>query len=410
MGNLLRVLNDKGSTPKIDFFVDFEKAEPTASETEVYEKVNTVLSKAHQILQDLKTYKGAGEQIREMTNPAIQNDFSYYRRTLNRRKMDESQAGGAGPDIPDDVANRMSLFYANPTPMLNTLSGATSKLLQENPSLTLDNMTDCFSTMASVCRVINENPTYASRFQSQDTILFCLRVMVGAMILYDHVHPVGAFAKKAGIDMKASIKVIKENANAESAESLLNALRMAVAFALTGFSLLVRTTALALLELVASRVGLQQDGSTARWVYSRMGLQQDGSTAGWVYSRVGLQQDGSTARWVYSRMGLQQDGSTAGWVYSRMGLQQGLHDFLGERKVSSLNTTVAMSQRMPPDNQNPCHLIIWVPPDNQNPGHLIIWVPPDNQNPCHLIIWVPPDNQNPCHLIIRCHATRSSGF
>ena len=25
--------------------------------------------------------------------------------------------------------------------------------------------------------------------------------MVGAMILYDHVHPVGAFAKKAGIDV-----------------------------------------------------------------------------------------------------------------------------------------------------------------------------------------------------------------
>ena len=36
-----------------------------------------------------------------------------------------------GADLPDDVANRMSLFYANPTPMLNTLSGATSKLLQE---------------------------------------------------------------------------------------------------------------------------------------------------------------------------------------------------------------------------------------------------------------------------------------
>jgi len=36
-----------------------------------------------------------------------------------------------GADLPDDIANRMSLFYANPTPMLNTLSGATSKLLQE---------------------------------------------------------------------------------------------------------------------------------------------------------------------------------------------------------------------------------------------------------------------------------------
>ena len=34
-------------------------------------------------------------------------------------------------DLPDDIANKMSLFYANPTPMLNTLSGATEKFIQE---------------------------------------------------------------------------------------------------------------------------------------------------------------------------------------------------------------------------------------------------------------------------------------
>ena len=97
----------------------------------------------------------------------------------------------ASAEVPDDVANRMSLFYANPTPMLNTLSGGTEKLLQEvcvcacayicehvcdnfvelckhihhvclvsfqNPALTLENTTDCFCTMACVCRVLNENP------------------------------------------------------------------------------------------------------------------------------------------------------------------------------------------------------------------------------------------------------------
>lgn len=98
----------------------------------------------------------------QMTNPAIQNDFSYYRRTLNRKKMEDASSGvGIGVqdgELPDDVANRMSLFYANPTPMLNTLSGATARLLQENPDLTLESATSCFSTMASVCRVINENP------------------------------------------------------------------------------------------------------------------------------------------------------------------------------------------------------------------------------------------------------------
>ena len=31
--------------------------------------------------------------------------------------------------------------------------------------------------------------------------MFCLRVMVGVIILYDHVHPVGAFAKSSPIDV-----------------------------------------------------------------------------------------------------------------------------------------------------------------------------------------------------------------
>lgn len=308
MGNLLRVLNDKGAVPRVDFFVDFEKAEPTESELEVHTKVAAILIKAQEMLSDLRGYQGAGAQIREaisnpnsekhqeaawkqvgplvqmlrrfyeyaleletalcqllsilcspemsavqhlasqqsttkqfaeilqftlsfdelkMSNPAIQNDFSYYRRTLNRRKMEDASlsiaSSNEGSELPDDVANRMSLFYANPTPMLNTLCGATERLLKENPLLTLENATDCFSVTASVCRALIETPSYRSRFENNETALFCLRVMVGATILYDHVHPVGAFAKKAAIDMKGTIKIIKENP--QHAESLLNALR-----------------------------------------------------------------------------------------------------------------------------------------------------------------------------------------
>lgn len=36
-------------------------------------------------------------------------------------------------------------------------------------------------------------------------MLFCMRVMVGVIILYDHVHPVGAFAKTSKIDVSARI-------------------------------------------------------------------------------------------------------------------------------------------------------------------------------------------------------------
>uniref|UniRef100_A0A8C4N891 Family with sequence similarity 49 member A, like n=1 Tax=Eptatretus burgeri TaxID=7764 RepID=A0A8C4N891_EPTBU len=136
----------------------------------------------------------------KMSNPAIQNDFSYYRRTLSRNKMKNSHSG-AENEVNNEMANRMSLFYAEATPMLKTLSDVTSKFVSENKTLPIENTTDCLSTMAGVCKVMLETPEYRSRFTSEHTASFCLRVMVGVIILYDHVHPVGAFARTSKIDV-----------------------------------------------------------------------------------------------------------------------------------------------------------------------------------------------------------------
>lgn len=78
--------------------------------------------------------------------------------------------------------------------------------------------------MASICKVMLETPEYRSRFTSEETVLFCLRVMVGVIILYDHVHPCGAFVRTANIDMKGCIRLLKEQPPS-SVEGLLNALR-----------------------------------------------------------------------------------------------------------------------------------------------------------------------------------------
>ncbi|RXN06341.1 FAM49A isoform X1 [Labeo rohita] len=94
----------------------------------------------------------------------------------------------------------------------------------KNKTLPLENTTDCLSTMASVCKVMLETPEYTSRFNSEDTLLFCMRVMVGVIILYDHVHPNGAFNKSSKIDMKGCIKVLKDQP-ADNVEGLLNALK-----------------------------------------------------------------------------------------------------------------------------------------------------------------------------------------
>ncbi|KAJ8334681.1 hypothetical protein SKAU_G00403200 [Synaphobranchus kaupii] len=180
----------------------------------------------------------------KMTNPAIQNDFSYYRRTISRNRLNNQQLD-AENEVNNEMANRMSLFYAEATPMLKTLSNATTKFVSENKTLPIEDTTDCLSTMACVCRVMLETPvrwpfgasltapslsvrlstaSTGARFTNTDTMLFCMRVMVGVIILYDHVHPVGAFAKTSKIDMKGCIKVLKEQPS-NSVEGLLNALR-----------------------------------------------------------------------------------------------------------------------------------------------------------------------------------------
>uniref|UniRef100_A0A4W6CMA5 Family with sequence similarity 49 member Ba n=1 Tax=Lates calcarifer TaxID=8187 RepID=A0A4W6CMA5_LATCA len=306
MGNLIKVLTRDIDNNGGNFFLDFENAQPSQSETAVWEKVNQVLTEARVILDDLQAYRGAGEEIRQaiqnpsvegvqekawsavvplvtklktfyefsqklesslqclldvltssgstptqhleqkqalarqfahilhftlrfdelkMTNPAIQNDFSYYRRTISRMRINNlSVRLTEHYEVNNELANRMSLFYASATPMLKTLSDATSKFVSDNPDVPIENTTDCLSTMASVCKVMLETPEYRSRFTSEETVLFCLRVMVGVIILYDHVHPAGAFVKTSNIDMKGCIRLLKEQPPS-SVEGLLNALR-----------------------------------------------------------------------------------------------------------------------------------------------------------------------------------------
>ncbi|KAG8133945.1 putative Protein FAM49B-like protein [Naja naja] len=293
MGNLLKVLTCTDLEQGPNFFLDFENAQPTESEKEIYNQVNVVLKDAEGILEDLQSYRGAGHEIREaiqhptderlqekawgavvplvgklkkfyefsqrleaalrgllgaltstpysptqhlereqalakqfaeilhftlrfdelkMTNPAIQNDFSYYRRTLSRMRINNVPAEGEN-EVNNELANRMSLFYAEATPMLKTLSDATTKFVSEVKVIII-----------TINLLVQIKLEYRSRFTNEETVSFCLRVMVGVIILYDHVHPVGAFAKTSKIDMKGCIKVLKDQPP-NSVEGLLNALR-----------------------------------------------------------------------------------------------------------------------------------------------------------------------------------------
>lgn len=67
----------------------------------------------------------------KMKTPAIQNDFSYYRRTLSLASSVHKVESEDNLYISNELANRMSLFYAHATPMLRVLSNSTIAFLLE---------------------------------------------------------------------------------------------------------------------------------------------------------------------------------------------------------------------------------------------------------------------------------------
>jgi len=153
----------------------------------------------------------------KMVNPAIQNDFSYYRRTLNRMKLSKKDTN---IKIRDELANRMSLFFAYPTPMMKVLSETTAKFLSTDTSVPRENVVTALATLANVCHDMVEG----RKFTQENYNLLSLRAMVGSIILYDHVSEQGAFVKKSPINVKGCITVLK-NYQGHNTDGLLNALR-----------------------------------------------------------------------------------------------------------------------------------------------------------------------------------------
>lgn len=99
-----------------------------------------------------------------MTTPAIQNDLSYYRRALSRQRLEDSPTAPNAPSVTgggmnyfygedgmmpvsSELANCMSLFYAQATPMLRVLSDSTSSFVNERKEVEISQLTETLGTM-----------------------------------------------------------------------------------------------------------------------------------------------------------------------------------------------------------------------------------------------------------------------
>ncbi|KAI8371740.1 uncharacterized protein BYT42DRAFT_520226 [Radiomyces spectabilis] len=168
----------------------------------------------------------------KMRSPTLQNDFSYYRRMLQRGRYSStgkapSVSGETVSDlrsamIEDDQANHMSLFIAYPTPMLKCVIDTITEYVTQHRLQ--KSMGDRLAALWSTCfQTVNKR-----RSQRSEVSTFCLKVMVVSIILYDHIDPHGAFSKHSPINIKNSVKIIQTvpNIPAESSSSnLISALR-----------------------------------------------------------------------------------------------------------------------------------------------------------------------------------------
>lgn len=163
----------------------------------------------------------------KMNTPAIQNDFSYYRRFIQKTATKGDEAKEFVDVVSVDEANKISLFFAYGTPMLSSLSQQLGTFINESNSVTAQRATNILGMMASVCQKMLEISELKERIRKKETELFVVRVLVATIILYDHVHPAGAFIKNSSIDIRGSVKVIRdqESSNGLSTENLMNALR-----------------------------------------------------------------------------------------------------------------------------------------------------------------------------------------
>jgi len=148
----------------------------------------------------------------KMLRPGLQNDFSFYRRSLGKH------AGDPDLVVRDDEASFISLFIAQPIPMMTSTAKATAELCNENAHFGT-HVPRVLATIANVCLHLVKS----KRFDDAPTNLLCVRALVGSIVLFDHLTPDGAFVKRSGINIRQAVQLVTKEFSEQ--KPLINALR-----------------------------------------------------------------------------------------------------------------------------------------------------------------------------------------
>lgn len=113
-----------------------------------------------------------------MLKPEIQNDFSFYRRSLGSRALSNSKV--AKPPVSSDMANVISMWLAQNLPMTSSINGRQTRA-------------NAIAHLANVCCGM------ILRNVSSEEHSKIINIMIGATIVYDRISPEGAFVANTQI-------------------------------------------------------------------------------------------------------------------------------------------------------------------------------------------------------------------
>jgi len=117
--------------------------------------------------------------------------------------------------VDEELANKMSFFFAYPTPMMKVLIDATTEFDKNAKARLIEGL----SLIANLCLKSLQNGVSLSEQKS----MYFLCAMTGCIILVDHLHDEGAFHKKSPIRIKSCIVMLKDHDL--PTDFLLNSLR-----------------------------------------------------------------------------------------------------------------------------------------------------------------------------------------
>lgn len=160
----------------------------------------------------------------KLNNPSIQNDFSFYKRSLAKMNRDNTE-GEEELLVDNELATLISFFLAAANPMITALCKG-MKQLTTSP----DNVAAALRAMAGVAFAMTKSDK-TNFADAEKTTLYLFRVTTGIIVLYDNVDAQGVFHKKSGIDVKGFVQSMKDKRRGEdgqedySLDSMISSIR-----------------------------------------------------------------------------------------------------------------------------------------------------------------------------------------